>query len=890
DPKLIEAEILSSWLSNNHFQAKADLNKDPYTIVIPPPNITGILHMGHALNNTIQDVLIRFNRMKGKSALWMPGTDHAGIATQNVVEKQLAKKGMKKEDLGREEFEKKLWQWKEDYGSTIINQLKSLGSSCDWNRLRFTMDEGYSLAVKEVFIRLFDKGLIYRGNYIINWCPRCHTALSDEESAHKEIDGWLYYIKYPVSSSAGSPDHIVVATTRPETMLGDTAIAINPDDARYKWLINSDITLPLVGRKLRLIQDKAIDPQFGTGVVKVTPAHDPLDFSLGKTYNLEFINIMNGDGTLNENVPDDFIGMDRFEAREAILTILKDKGLILKKEPHGISAGHCYRCNTVIEPRVSLQWFVKMKPLAKEAIRVVEEGKVTFFPERWKKVYLNWMNNIQDWCISRQIWWGHRIPVYYCENCIKTRIENKESEEFLNRGLIVARNKPSNCPECGSSEITQDPDVLDTWFSSWLWPFATFNWPDRSIDPSKEIDPDLEYFFPTDCLVTASEILFFWVARMIMASLEFKSDIPFKHVLIHGTVRDEKGIKMSKSLGNTIDPLDIIEKFGADALRFSLMLSAASGSDVYLTEERFLVGRNFCNKIWNASRFIFLKIKENRLDFSDFEIEELKSVDAWILKELALAIDSFCGHIADYSINEATKKIYDFFWHYFCDWYIEIIKDNVDSRRAKILLKVLVDSLKLLHPIMPFISEKIYSLIKLQVKGLKEQFLISSSWPLKTDTSAFSRQILVTELLIDTVKSIRNIKIDLNLGQKKIDLQLLASDNDIAKAWQENFPWISRMAAIGKISPVKSLDQTLYKNDLWSINFLIGNSDMTAFIATLSKKIENITKALEKVNSRLNNNRFLESASTQVIENEKNKRSDMTGELKRLNSLKNAFI
>ncbi|HDN86407.1 MAG TPA: valine--tRNA ligase, partial [Candidatus Omnitrophica bacterium] len=630
NPKQVEENIYNFWIKEDYFSSHPTPNKKSFCIVIPPPNITGILHMGHALNNTIQDVLVRFKRMQGYASLWMPGTDHAGIATQNVVERSLSNRGLRKEDIGREEFLKLLWEWTHKYGSTIIEQLKKLGASCDWKRARFTMDEEYSEVVKEVFVRLYEKGLIYRGKYIINWCPRCKTALSDEEAPYKEIDGRLYYIKYPVKKSPSkiTQEYVVVATTRPETMLGDTALAFNPKDTRYKWLKDAKVILPIIGRELRVIEDEAVDPDFGTGLVKVTPAHDPLDFTLAKKYNLEFVNIMNEDATLNENAKE-FSGMDRFKARKNILQTLKDEGLFDKEEPHKISAGHCYRCGTLIEPRLSTQWFVRMKPLAEPAIKVVEEDKIKFYPSRWKKVYLNWMYNIQDWCISRQIWWGHRLPVYYCKRC-----QNNLSEDTLSdtQGIIVSKTRPPECPVCGSKDLVQDEDVLDTWFSSWLWPFAVFYWPKQT--------PELDYFYPTSCLVTASEILFFWVARMIMASLEFTEEIPFKDVIIHGTVRDEKGFKMSKSLGNIIDPLEIIEKFGADSLRFSLMMLASTGADVYLSDEKFLVGRNFSNKIWNASRFILTRIEEENIVIRDLEIKDnLDLVDKWLIYHLNQTVE-----------------------------------------------------------------------------------------------------------------------------------------------------------------------------------------------------------------------------------------------------------
>jgi valyl-tRNA synthetase len=571
NPQETEDKWYKFWEENNLFSAKPDPAKKPFSIVIPPPNVTGILHMGHALNNTIQDILIRYHRMKGEESLWMPGTDHAGIATQNVVEKAIAKEGLKRQDLGREKFIERVWLWKEQYGSTIIHQLKKLGASCDWQRTRFTMDEEYSKAVMEVFVRLSEKGLIYQGNYIINWCPRCQTALSDEETPHRQLQGNLYYLRYP---SKDDPENfVVVATTRPETMLGDTAVAVNPRDRRYKNFVGKILILPLINREIKIIADSSVDMKFGTGAVKVTPAHDPNDYVLGKKYNLEFVNVMHSDGRMNENAGD-YKGMDRFEAREVILEDLKEKGLLEKIEPHQLSAGHCYRCHTIIEPYLSKQWFVKMKPLAKPAIDAVKKGKIKFYPRRWTKIYLNWMENIQDWCISRQIWWGHRLPVYYCRNC-------KADSAAEGKGIIISKVKPYRCITCGSAEIYQDEDVLDTWFSSWLWPFATFYWP-PGLSSSEDLSfEELNYFYPTSVLVTAPEIIFFWVARMIMAGLEFMGEIPFRGVYIHGTVRDIEGKKMSKSLGNIIDPLDIIKEYGADALRFSLISITAQGQDVF---------------------------------------------------------------------------------------------------------------------------------------------------------------------------------------------------------------------------------------------------------------------------------------------------------------------
>ena len=701
NPKETEDKWYKIWVEKGLFHAAVNSAKKPFTIVIPPPNVTGILHMGHALNNTLQDILIRYHRMKGEEALWMPGTDHAGIATQNVVERSIAKEGLRRETLGREKFIERVWLWKEQYGSTIIRQLKKLGASCDWSRERFTMDLEYSKAVTEVFVRLYEKGLIYRGSYIINWCPRCQTALSDEEAPHHELSGNLYYLKYPLKDS---PDQfVVVATTRPETMLGDTAVAVNPKDKRYKKIIGKTLVLPLVDREIKIITDTLVDMEFGTGAVKVTPAHDPNDYAMAKRHNLEFINVMRPDARMNE-FAGEYKDMDRFEAREVIVEDLKEKGLIEKIEPHKLSAGHCYRCHTIIEPYLSKQWFVKMKPLAKPAIEAVKKGKIKFHPPRWEKVYLNWMENIQDWCISRQIWWGHRIPVYYCKKCQEN-------------GVIVSRFKPETCHACGSQDILQDEDVLDTWFSSWLWPFATFYWPPEAykqgLSPKGTVPKDdLRYFYPTSILVTAQEIIFFWVARMIMAGLEFMDDVPFKDVYINGTVRDIEGKKMSKSLGNIIDPLDIIEEYGTDAMRFSLISITAHGQDVFLSKERFEQGRNFANKIWNASRFILMNL-EPTLIKTDlcvfFKKEDLDVVNRWALSRFYSTLQQTTKYLENFQFNEAANTLYGFFWHDFCDWYLEIIKQDIKNPHNQVVMyKILEKSLRLLHPFMPFITEEIW--------------------------------------------------------------------------------------------------------------------------------------------------------------------------------------
>ncbi len=886
DPKKVEKNIYAFWVNNNYFSSTPDPTKKSFCIVIPPPNITGILHMGHALNNTIQDVLIRFKRMQGYKVLWMPGTDHAGIATQNVVEKMLAKDGLTKEEIGRERFLNLLWEWTDKYGSTIIEQLKRLGASCDWERTRFTMDQAYSEAVKEVFVRLYKDGLIYRGKYIINWCPRCKTALSDEEAPYKEIEGFLYYIKYPVIKKKGEennfPDYVVVATTRPETMLGDTALAFHPNDARYKWLKekNIEVILPIVGRKLKIIEDISIDPDFGTGLVKVTPAHDPADFILGKKYDLEFINIMNDDGTLNRETGR-FSGMDRFKARDEILKELESKGLLVKKTPHIIKAGHCYRCGTLIEPRLSLQWFVRMKPLAEPAIDVVEKDTIKFFPSRWKKVYLNWMYNIQDWCISRQIWWGHRIPVWYCLDCRKD-IED-ESE---NKGIIVDKEKPKECPFCKSTNIVQDEDVLDTWFSSWLWPFATFYWPFKD-EKSKKI---FEYFYPTSVLVTASEILFFWVARMIMAGLKFIGKIPFYDVLIHGTVRDEKGIKMSKSLGNIIDPLEIIDKFGADSLRFSLMLLCSTGSDVYLSDEKFLVGRNFTNKIWNATRFILMKIEEENIKISSFDFDDLDIPGKWILNLLNETIEKVTKYYENYRINEAVKEAYDFFWHQFCDWYLEIAKYTFHKKSTlPVLLYCLINSLKLLHPVMPFITEHIFSLVKQYTDLNLEEAIIISSWPKKIKIELSDKEKKMIEEIKKIIKYVRDLKSNLGIASAKIGAHLKTKDNLYKKFLEENVSWIERLANLEKIEFKMELKRAVVKEKFLELDLLISNVDKNRFQNTLNKRKQELQKRIENIRFKLQNKDFLTKAPQQIVNQHKEKLQQLQEQFEKLHQLEFIF-
>ena len=908
NPKETEDKWYKFWQENNLFSANPNPSKKPFSIVIPPPNVTGILHMGHALNNTIQDILIRYHRMRGYETLWVPGTDHAGIATQNVVERELAKEGKTRNDLGREKFLERVWQWKEKYGSTIIQQLKRLGASCDWQRLRFTMDEGYSEVVKEVFIRLYEKGLIYQGDYIINWCPRCQTALSDEEAPHKEIEGSLYYIKYPFKEKYPSgtvPNFMVVATTRPETMLGDTAVAVNPKDKRYKKFIGKILILPLMNREIRIIADSMVDMEFGTGAVKVTPAHDPNDYLLGKEHKLEFINILTPDGTLNENAAA-YKGLDRFKAREKIISDLKENGLLEKIEPHKISVGHCYRCNTIIEPYLSRQWFVKMKPLAKPAIEVVKKGKIKFYPSRWTKVYLDWMQNIQDWCISRQIWWGHRLPVWYCRNCQKkdkSEIRNSKSEinskfQIQNskqiKGIIVSRIKPDKCPICGSEDIYQDEDVLDTWFSSWLWPFATFGWPFHTEYGIRntEYEDDLKYFYPTSVLVTAPEIIFFWVARMIMAGLEFMQKIPFYDVYIHGTVRDIEGRKMSKSLGNIIDPLEIIEHVGADALRFSLISITASGQDVFLSEEKFKRGRNFCNKIWNASRFILMHLKPEYVSTDlcvFFKKENLNMVNRWILSRFYSVAKQVNDLLDGYKFNESANLLYSFFWHEFCDWYLEIIKPHVDDIHNQVIMyKVLEKFLRIMHPFMPFITEEIWQKLPHEGKSIMIQAL-----PHIQEEMIDKNLEKEMEFIFSLITEIRNLRSFLQIKkEQKLKVFFYPHNKIKQKLIQDNVNLIINLANLEELKLL-----TLAKRPNETITTIMADLDLYLYFGglldiekekkRLTEKILNLKEIKISKEENLKNQEFIKKAPLEVVNNEKEDLARIDNEIERLEQILN---
>jgi len=876
DPKSVEDKWYQFWLDHNIFHSEPRDGATPYTIVIPPPNVTDVLHMGHAYNNTIQDILIRYKRMRGFETLWMPGTDHAGIATQNVVEKELARQRMTRHDLGREKFVERVWQWREEYGNAIIRQLKKLGSSCDWARERFTMDEGLSAAVMEVFVRLYEQGLIYRGKYIINWCPRCRTALSDEEAEHREHSGKLWYVKYPLLGRNG---YITVATTRPETMLGDVAVAVHPHDMRYKGLEHSSAILPILARPLAIIQDEFVDPQFGTGAVKVTPAHDPNDFEMGKRHNLAQVNVLNEDGTINEN-GGKYAGLDRFECRDRLIADLEDEGLLEKIEPHVHAVAHCQRCDTVLEPYLSEQWFVKIKPLAEPALQAALDGRIKFHPERWTKVYTHWMENIRDWCISRQLWWGHRIPVYYCNSCNE---------------MMVARTAPAQCTKCGSAEIHQDDDVLDTWFSSWLWPFSTLGWPERT--------KELEYYYPTDTLVTAPEIIFFWVARMIMAGMWFCGHVPFHDVYIHGIIRDAKGRKMSKSLGNGIDPLEMIQKYSADAVRFSLVMLSAEGQDVRFDESKIELGRNFSNKIWNAHRFLMMNVSENddqKLTKLMEEIDETSSAfietlpleDRWVLSRLHRTIEQVTTCLDTFKFNDATSNIYRFFWHEFCDWYLEMIKPRLYGKRdgkdqaLAVGLIVLRDTMKLLHPFIPFITEEIWQ----NIPGRNRPVSIAvDRWP-KPNKSLMNAEIEREMDLVQRVTfSIRNMRSEMNVSPTTNVRVIIRPTGEMARSTiTRHAAHIQELARCSEVTidAKAAVSRQAAKTFLPEAEVYLpleGVIDIETERRRLEKERDRLTSLIERIQTRLDSDEFVTKAPAEIVEQEKQKLSEYEQKLIKLN-------
>jgi len=852
DPNQVEERLYKKWMDNDYFHAVIDKEKEPYTIVIPPPNITGQLHMGHALDNTLQDILIRWKRMQGYSTLWLPGTDHASIATEAKIVEAMAKEGITKEAIGREKFLERAWEWKKLYGGRIVEQLKKLGSSCDWKRERFTMDEGLSDAVKEVFIRLYDKKLIYRGERIINWCPKCNTSISDAEVEYEEKEGSFWHIKYPVKDSN---EFIVVATTRPETMLGDTAVAVNPEDERYKHLLGKMVILPLINREIPIIADSYVDKEFGTGAVKITPAHDPNDFEVGLRHDLPQIKVMNDDATMNENARQ-YQGMDRYEARKQIIEDLRNMDLLLKIQPHNHNVGTCYRCSTVIEPMISKQWFVHMKPLAEPAIEAVKNGTIKFVPERFAKIYFNWMENIQDWCISRQLWWGHRIPAYYCKSCGK---------------VIVADGMPDVCTDCGATGLEQDPDTLDTWFSSALWPFSTLGWP-------KDTD-DLKYFYPTSVLVTGYDIIFFWVARMIFSGLEQMGKEPFKYVFIHGIVRDEQGRKMSKSLGNGIDPLEVIEKYGTDALRFALTIGVSPGSDLRFSDKKVESSRNFTNKVWNASRFVLMNFDEN-IDFSKVSEERFTVADKWILTRINNLSKEITENMEKFEVGIALQKVYEFIWEEFCDWYIELVKPRLYDKEHEsrleaqyVLNYTLGNALKLLHPFMPFITEEIYChLIN------DDESIMVSKWPEYIEKYNYSEDEAKMQLIMEAVRSVRNIRAEMNVPpSRKAKIIFVASGDKELSILEEGKTYFEKLASASDV--VVQSDKDGIPED--AVSSVIAGAeifipldalvDVEKEIERLEKEKLNLEKELERVKGKLSNQGFVAKAPAKVIEEEKSK-------------------
>ncbi len=870
DPAQVEERLYEKWIEKGYFHAEVDSSKKPYTIVIPPPNITGQLHMGHALDETMQDILIRWRRMQGFSTLWLPGTDHASIATEAKIVEAMAKEGLTKDQIGREEFLKRAWEWKRVYGGRIVEQLKKLGSSCDWDRERFTMDEGLSEAVKEVFIRLYEKGLIYRGDRIINWCPNCKTSISDAEVEYDEKEGHFWHIKYPVK---GSNEFVTVATTRPETMLGDTAVAVNPEDERYSELIGKTVILPLMDREIPVIADPYVDKDFGTGVVKITPAHDPNDFEVGLRHNLPQIKVMNDDATMNE-AAGKYAGMDRYEARKQIISDLDRLDLLAKIEGHKHNVGACYRCNTVIEPIMSRQWFVKMKPLAEPAIEVVKNGTVKFVPDRFSKIYFNWMENIQDWCISRQLWWGHRIPAYYCQEC---------------GNMMVSREQPDTCPDCGSSRIEQDPDTLDTWFSSALWPFSTLGWPEQT--------EDLRYFYPTSVLVTGYDIIFFWVARMIFSGLEHTGRAPFEYVFIHGIVRDSQGRKMSKSLGNGIDPLEVIEQYGTDALRFALTIGNSPGNDLRYSTEKVESSRNFANKIWNATRFVLMNFDEN-IDFSKVDKSKFTMADKWILSRVNTLVKEVTENLEHFELGIALHKLYEFIWEEFCDWYIELVKpslfDREDSTRLEtqwVLNFVLSTAMKLLHPYMPFITEEIYmNLIN------DDESIMISKWPEYDEALCFSEDEKNMDLIMNAIKAVRNIRTEMNVPPSRKTKLIFVAEQKEGSFLLSGTKFFLRLAGASEIevrADKAGIPHSAVTAVIPGAEIFIPLEDLVDIqkeIERLEKEKENLEKELERVNGKLSNESFLAKAPAKIVEEERAKKVKYTQMydkvMERLNSLK----
>ena len=863
EPKDVEKRWYAYWEENNLFRAGTAPGQESFCIVIPPPNVTGVLHMGHALNNTLQDILCRYKRMKGFNVLWQPGTDHAGIATQNVVERDLAQKQTDRHQIGREKFIDLVWEWREKYGGEIINQLKRLGSSCDWGRERFTMDEGLSRAVREVFVRLYEEGLIYRGDFIVNWCPRCHTALADLEVEHEDKDSSLYHIRYLFAEGEG---HLTVATTRPETLLGDTAVAVNPEDGRYRDQKGKHVLLPVLKKSIPVIFDQYVDMEFGTGALKITPAHDPNDFEIGLTHKLETIKVIEEDGTMNA-LAGPYEGLDRFECRERILVDLEKAGLLEKIEPYRHAVGHCYRCRTMIEPLVSKQWFVKVGPLAEKSIEAVKSGKTRIVPSNWENVYYEWMENIKDWCISRQIWWGHRIPAWYCRECDE---------------ITVSREDPSNCRSCNSSDMQQETDVLDTWFSSALWPFSTLGWPDQT--------DTLERYYPTSVLVTAFDILFFWVARMMMMGLHFMGDVPFKDVYIHALVRDAEGKKMSKTVGNVIDPLEVIDQFGTDAFRFTLAALAAQGRDIRLSEERIAGYRNFVNKIWNSARLVLMNLAGDHQEAPDKITHRLP--ERWILTRLGQVSKDVANALDDYRFNEGASLCYQFVWHEFCDWYLEMAKQGLYSEDGDlkkstlhVMEEVLTAVLKLAHPFMPFVTEEIWQRLP-ETDGS----IMNASFPEASEFAADKTALMEMDLIMGIITGIRNIRGEMNIPpSKQVSVVMEVPDANEASVVQENLDHIRNLAKVdslkidAKISKPEA-SATAVHGQIQVHVLLTGLLDFEEEKKRLKKQIASIEKDMTGSSKKLSNRQFMEKAPSDIVESVKKKVETLQEKMDKLNN------
>lgn len=855
EPAEAEPRLYKQWMDEKYFHAQPNPDKKPYCIVMPPPNITGQLHMGHALDNTLQDILTRFKRMQGFEALWLPGTDHAAIATEARIVAKMKEEGLSKEGIGREAFLEKAWQWKAEYGGRIVEQLKRLGSSCDWSRERFTMDQGLSDAVTEVFIRYFEQGLIYRGERIINWCPHCLTSISDAEVEYEEKEGHFWHIKYPLADGSG---FLVLATTRPETMLGDTAVAVHPEDERYLALVGKSVILPLLNKEMPIVADDYVEKDFGTGVVKITPAHDPNDFEVGLRHNLPVITVMTDDAHMNESAGI-YAGMDRYEARKHIVADLESQGLIIKIEPHKHNVGTCYRCSTVVEPKVSFQWFVKMKPLAEPANQAVREGKTRFIPERFDKIYFNWMDNVRDWCISRQLWWGHRIPAYYCQ-C---------------GHITVARTVPECCEACGASHPAQDEDTLDTWFSSALWPFSTLGWPDKT--------DELEYFYPTNVLVTAYDIIFFWVARMIFSGVANMNEAPFEHVLIHGIIRDPQGRKMSKSLGNGVDPLVIIDQYGADALRYSLVTGNAPGNDQRFQEDKIEAGRNFANKIWNAMRFVLMNCEED-LKFDAVDPSKFTLEDKWILSRLNKVASEVTANLEKYEFGIAVAKIYAFVWEEYCDWYIEMAKSRLFDASGTTKLEaqyvlnyVLGEAMKLLHPFMPFLTEEVYSHLILSERA---DAIMVDRWPVSRPEWSFNEEEEKMTILMDAIRSIRNVRTQLGVApSRKAGAILVVGKQETRGIFEDSIAFLDRLASVNSIdfrTDKSGIPATAVTAIFDGGTFFLPLEDLIDIdkeLERLNKEKDNLENEVKRVDSKLENASFVERAPESVVLAEKEKRA-----------------